>query len=846
MKFGLILFVFALGAFADEFFEKKIRPVLVERCYGCHSEKVREPKAGLRLDSREGVRRGGDSGPAIVIGKPEESRLLKAISYTDFQLRMPPTGKLPDAVVADFAEWIRRGAEDPRETSFVVPARKPVGSDIERGKKYWAFQPLRPGKLEMPGGKPVSKEVWIRRVSFDLTGLPPTPAAVRAFVADSSPGAYETVVDRLLASPQYGERYGRHWLDLVRYAETNGHEYDNNKLDAYRYRDYVVRAFNEDLPYDQFVKEHVAGDLLPRPRVSRDGAILESPLATGAYWFGEVLNSATDSEKSRADEVDNQIDVMSKAFLGLTVACARCHDHKFDPIPTADYYGLAGILHSTSMREAVVDSPERRAAIQAAHAKIPLRLQAAEKRRIVLRPGDELFDGWDQWQSSGEAFSLGGADSSGRGAEALVGSLTSRKFRMPKRYVHVRMRGTQSDKKLVENNPLRVTLVADEYRSEYFVASGSADFEWVSARMVLPFERMCYFEVVDRSRSGHLEVDAIVISDHKEPPQVVVESPAVASAPVAGAEIPESAFAMVAMDEAPHDVKLHIRGSHQNLGEVVPRHVLQVLSPGDGRVSGPGSGRLELAEWLASPGNALTARVLVNRMWKHHFGKGLVKSTDNFGLTGDRPESREMLDALAAQFLADGWSVKKLNRRIVLSDAYRGELPVRRLEAEAVRDAMLAVSGRFDSQVGGPSVGPYISKYQDGRGKPVSGPLDGDGRRSLYVQVRRNFLSPMMLAFDYPLPVSTIGTRSVSTVPSQALILLNNEFVLQQAEFWGSRIGKVAGDDSLRVRTMFEEAFGRAPLDWELQESLSFLAQGRSLAELGHVLLNSAEFLYVQ
>ncbi len=800
VKIWVGILAMATAAHADEFFEKKIRPVLVERCYGCHSEKLREPKAGLRLDSREGVRRGGDSGPAIVTGKPEESRLIKAISYTDFNLRMPPTGKLSDETIADFAEWVRRGAEDPRETGFVAPARLAVGADIERGRKYWAFQPLSGGaggtridelieaKLAAKGLKPAPaapRTVWLRRVTFDLTGLPPTTEEVDAFLKDRSSKAFETVVDRLLASPHYGERYGRHWLDLVRYAETNGHEYDNNKLDAWRYRDYVVRAFNEDLPYGDFVREQIAGDLLPNQRVSKDGSVREAPLGTGMYWFGEILNSPTDSEKSMADQVDNQIDVLSKTFLGLTVACARCHDHKFDPIPTKDYYGLAGILHSTMRREAVIDSPARAEAIRAAHAKIDGVVRDIGKRTIKLRDGDQLFDSWDQWTATGEAFSMvkagGVADSAGRGAESLVGSLTSKKFRLPKRYVHVRLRGTKGNQYLAENEPLRVTLVANDYRSEYFVANGKAGFDWVSLRMVLPYQRMSYFEIVDRSRTGHIAVDAIVLSDHKEPPEVAVEESAPWGAPRAATEIQESAFAMVADDDAPHDVRLHIRGSHQNLGEPVPRHVLSVLSKaGASAGDAQRSGRLELAEWLSSRDNALAARVIVNRIWKHHFGQGLARTTDNFGLTGERPEQRELLEHLAAEFVADGGSIKRLNRRIVLSAAYRrasvidpesakadprNELlqhfPVQRLEAEALRDAMLAVSGGLNPALGGPSVTPYISKYQDGRGKPKSGPLDGEGRRSIYTQVRRNFLPPMFLAFDYPLPISTIGSRSV-------------------------------------------------------------------------------------
>jgi hypothetical protein len=893
----LLLVAAALSAAeGDEFFESRIRPVLVEKCYACHSSKLREPKANLLLDSRAALRKGGDSGPVLSPGKPEASRLFQAVSYTDFHLRMPPTGKLPDAVIADFKSWIAMGAPDPRQDA--PAARKtPATIDIDKGRRFWAFQPLAASpvpavknaawprndidrfllaRLEEKSLRPAPespRRPWLRRVTFALTGLPPTPAEADAFEADPSPNAHAIVVDRLLASPHYGERWARHWLDLVRFAETNGHEYDNNKLDAWQYRDYVIRAFNEDVPYDAFVREHLAGDLLPNPRISKDGTRLESPLGTNFLWFGEVLNSATDSIKSKADTVDNQLDVIGKTFLGLTVACARCHDHKFDPIPTADYYGMAGILHSTAMREAVIDSPARAAAIHAAHLQVPLLTRHPGKSKIVLRPGDQLFEDfsgstWGDWHATGEAFAAGPsngiADSAGRGANELVGSLTSRKFRMPKRWVHIRLNAAKGDKSLIEREPVRVTLVADDYKSIHYLGSGSGEFEWVSFRMTLPYQRLCYFEIVDRSRTGSVAVDAIVFSDASSPPSLETAEPAVWQSPAQSFPLPESTFGMIAWDESASNVKLHIRGSHQNLGEEIPRHFLQVLWRSPEPPAVQGSGRLQTAAWLTGDAAHLLARVFVNRVWKHHFGHGLVRSADNFGLTGERPSHRELLDSLAAKFIASGWSTKALHREILLSSAYRmssrkndaasavdprNELlhhfPVQRLEAEAVRDAMLAVSGSLNRQLHGPSVVPYISKYQDGRGKPRPGPLDGNGRRSLYIEVRRNFLTPMFLAFDYPLPISTIGARGTSTVPAQALILMNNEFVLQQAAKWAESASQHAQTNPAKVTALFRQAFARNPEDWEVAESLQFLST-RSLADLAHVLFNSAEFLYVQ
>jgi cytochrome c553 len=941
------------AAEGDEFFESRIRPVLVERCYSCHSTQAKMAMGGLRLDTAEALRKGGDSGPSIVPGDPSRSRLIEAVRYSSLRLKMPPSGKLTDAQIADFERWVAMGAPDPRTppaTAATAPKPSAAGTmDLAAARRFWSLQPTaRPtlptvrnsawvrspidafllSKLEQKGLQPAAAatpRAWIRRVTFDLTGLPPTPQEIDDYLADKSTEADRRVVERLLASPHYGERWARHWLDLVRFAETNGHEFDNEKLDSWRYRDYIIRAFNQDLPYDQLVKEHVAGDLLANPRLSLDGTHYESPLGTGAFWFGEILNSATDSVKSRADMVDNQLDVFGKTFLGLTVACARCHDHKFDPIPTADYYALAGVMHSTYVREAVIDSPKRQSEIEAAHrrvAEINARIRALvpdtdtpQPKPLALREGDVVFedfnDGYEGWTAAGAAFgqrptrqiapnqpiaNFAGealASSFGAGTDRLVGSLTSRKFKMPKLWVHVRLAGTKGDRYIKEREQLRVTVVADDHKSEHFVSKGTPGLHWVTIRMTKEIGRTCYFEFVDRSTSGHIAVDTILFSDHDKPP-------ADADAPLPGgpatledripspgrselaelrrqraaaeAAIPPSAFAMISMEEDPHNVKLHIRGSHQNLGAEVPRAFLRVLSKGDqAEPFRQGSGRLELAEAIASPTNPLTTRVMVNRVWKHHFGQGLVHSLDNFGKMGELPSHPELLDWLAVRFIESKWSIKELHRLITLSSAYRmsattsarameadprnsllHHMPVRRLEAEAIRDTMLSISGMLQPALYGPSVVPHISKYQDGRGKPKSGPLDGEGRRSIYIQVRRNFIPPMFLAFDYPLPVSAIGARGVSTVPSQALLMLNNEFVAAAASAWARQTIRDENVPERRVQRLYAQAFGRPPEDWEQRDTLSFIAaakaqdEQRAWTDLCHVLLNSAEFLYVQ
>ncbi|MCC6291081.1 MAG: PSD1 domain-containing protein [Bryobacterales bacterium] len=825
-----------------EFFEKRIRPVFAAKCMGCHGPQASPVRAHLRLDSREGMRKGGDSGPAIVPGDAAKSLLMKAVSYTDLDLRMPPTGKLSDAEIADLRRWIDMGAPDPRTAAGGLAGSRQL--DVERGKRHWAFRPVaKPAaKPEMAAGEPASKRVWLRRVTYDLTGLPPSREEMASYLADSSTESDGRVVERLLASPHYGERWARHWLDLVRFAETNGHEFDNDKLDAWRYRDYVIRAFNQDVPYNQFVREHIAGDLMPVKRLSRDGSFYESPIGTGFYWFGEVLNSAVDSVKSRSDQVDNQIDVMGKTFLGLTVACARCHDHKFDPVPTLDYYSLAGYLHSTAMQEAVIDSPGRGRAIGEAAAKVPHRQE--RRPETSLRENDVLFASFrggtpDGWTAQGVPDA--------HGAKEFVGSYTSRKFALKQLWVHVLLRGTKTDKALRERAPLRVTVVADDHKSEHFFPGGKG-WEWVTVRMTKEIGRICYFEIVDRARDGYLQVDRIVLSGDEKAPPLGATAEGAPEAPVpAQPSLPPSTFAMIAMDEDPGDTRVHIRGSHKNLGEIAPRRFLRVIAGEDQTPVEPGrSGRLALAEWMASERNPLTARVMVNRIWAHHFGKGLVPTPDNFGMTGERPSNPAMLDWLAARFVESGWSVKAVHREIVLSPQYRAaNLPVRRLEAEAIRDALLAVSGSLDPAMYGRSVPPYISKYQDGRGKPKTGPLDGANRRSLYIEVRRNFLTPMFLAFDYPLPVSTTGARGASTVPSQALMMMNNEFVLLCAGRWAQRLEREEPDEQARVRRMFEEAFARPAEDWEVREVAAF-ARERGWKEAAHTLFNSAEFLYVQ
>ncbi|MGH9674971.1 MAG: DUF1549 domain-containing protein, partial [Bryobacteraceae bacterium] len=776
----------SLHAQSVEFFEKKIRPVLAEKCYACHNATL--ATSGLRLDTREGLTRGGTRGAAIVAGHPESSLLLRALSWEDQHLKMPPTGRLSPEQIADFTDWIKTGAPDPRiETA---PASSAI--DVAAGRRFWAFQPLvrvKPPAVRNPAwprsdvdsfllagleakglapAAPADRRTLIRRATFDLIGLPPSREEVAAFLADPSPRAFEKVVDRLLASPHYGERWGRHWLDLMRFGETSGHEFDSDKPDAWRYRDYVIRAFNEDVPYDRFLAEHVAGDLVATRRVSAGGTQLESILGTGFFGLHEERNAADDLAEVQAENVDNQIDVLSKSFLGLTVACARCHDHKFDPIPTADYYALAGILHSTRQREMDLSTPATRLEIEAAHRalgavneKVRARLapelrraaasfhpsgdawkkaldRAAREPDHVLHPlavlsqpsekpflerlaelraqlekagapraGDIEFTdfsrgSYDGWEVEGTAFGAaptvivppnqalaghrGGAvaNSFGHGSDELTGVLVSRSFVVQKRFLHVRIAGSVDKSRRREHGVLRFTIQVAG-RPAFVNVDEDGVFAWKTVGIRLQEGQHCHLVIADRARDGHIVVDRVVLSDEGRPPALapnrrvvamlansdltslekliaayremftaaleagdaesrwllaalepsgkvenLADRPAIAplveERAAAAARIPPVAYGLVSTDGAPRDVPIARRGNMHDPGPTTARGFLQVLPAGNAGAFRDGSGRGELARLLSNGENPLVARVMVNRIWKHHFGEGLVRT----------------------------------------------------------------------------------------------------------------------------------------------------------------------------------------------------------------------------
>jgi hypothetical protein len=1091
-----------------EFFEKKVRPVLAERCFECHSAAAKKKRGGLQLDSRAAVLKGGDTGPAVWPGAPEKSLLIKAIRYGDPDLRMPPKSRLAEAEVAALSAWVKMGAPWPADSRPTSAGGGHAFDLHKRKQSHWAWQPLRPPEappavkdtrwpcgaidrfllaaLEAKGLKPApaaDRRTLIRRVTFDLIGLPPTPAEVEAFVRDESPEALTRVVDRLLASPHFGERWGRHWLDLVRYAESRGHEFDYPVPNASQYRDYVIRALNADVPYARFVAEHIAGDLLPNPRLHPREGFNESVLGTGFWFLGEEVHSPVDIRQDKADRFDNRLDVLTKTFLGLTVACARCHDHKFDAISQKDYYALFGFLESSGYRLVRFDALEHNRGIARAFTALRQKARPAVQRaladavrptasrlaeyllaareakggrlesiararkldekqlarwvthlRSAARAADDPLHAWakvaadsragdparlaevlrpivarwrerisdagkgadvvidyarcrpEDWMPDDVVYGTGPVragdcslrDAPGQpllkffargaaeidpvwrglkaapGAEKEPGALGGREragrtIRTPtftvkggKVFYLVRGKGlayAAVDAHGLINGPLHAQLVmglnaGPEFRwvahdlTPYaghrthieFTADQGADFavamvvqadqapglldpphqallallssqdartlEGLAAahqRLFLDLaERLAEDRIAgsadDARLADWLVRHADLFSESAGKRLADAAAPFLVTQKELAARIKvESRLAPAMFDGNGVDEHVYLRGVAKLPGALAPRRFLEALAGPDPLRVAHGSGRLELARQMTDPErNPLLARVMVNRIWHHLFGRGIVGSVDNFGELGGRPTHPELLDYLADRFIKEGWSVKKMIRTLVLTRAYQmssrpderadqadpgnlllHRMRVRRLEGEAVRDALLAVSGRLDAKLYGTSVPVYLTPFLEGRGRPASGPLDGDGRRSLYLAVRRNFLSPMLLAFDTPIPFSTVGKRTVSNVPAQALILMNDPMVHRQAHVWAKRVLARPGTARERITEMYMAAFSRPPTAAELDACAAFLREQAGLhagrqddpavwADLAHTLFNVKEFIFVQ
>lgn len=905
----------AQDAAGIEFFEKKIRPVLVEHCYKCHNVELKKPKGGLLVDSREGLLKGGESGPAIVPGKPDESWLIKAVRYERADLKMPQNGKLPAAVIADLEKWVSMGAPDPRKANLAANYK---GLDVEAGRKFWAFQPPKKSapplvkdalwaksdidrfvlaKLESKNLRPakdVDRAVLIRRVYFALIGLPPTPEQIDAFLNDKSPEAFVKVVDQLLASPHFGERWGRHWLDVARFAESTGGGRTMLLKDAWRFRDYVINAFNTDKPINRFIMEQIAGDLL-KSDSAEDRAW--GIVALAFLMLGPTNYERQDKPALEMDVIDEQLDTMGRAFLGMTIGCARCHDHKFDPIPTKDYYALAGILKSTKslIHENVskwVERPLPMPPDQELAVKKHDALVAALKEQIKLAKDagtKTVIAGTFQPTVKGaiDPKDLPGIvidDSQAKKIGPWKHSVFTGNF-IGTGYLYDD-RGAKDDKTLTfvpeftKKGVYEVRLAyvpstnrADKVAIRIFHADGddtvyvnqkrppSIDGRFVSLGQYRFEKGSQWFVMISTAgANGHVVADAVqflpeeLLEDKKAPPAAKekVETPKGKgpSQKQLEAELkkliasgPERNMAMcVSEGDKISDFYVCIRGNVYNKGETVKRGFLQVATVGAmPTIPAKESGRRQLAEWLASRDNPLTARVFVNRVWNHLFGAGLVRTVDNFGATGETPSHPELLDYLAVDFMDNGWSVKKLIRQIVLSRAYQmasdmdskeglaadpenrllWHMNRRRLEAECIRDAILAVGGQLDRKSYGPNIKKGTTVERDYKFEDV--------RRSVYTPIFRNKLLELFEVFDFGDPNLVVGKRNVSTVSTQALYMMNSPFVMEQAQQAAKALLAQSGlDDTARLDRAYWLALGRLPTERERKIATDFLAQSGS------------------
>jgi mono/diheme cytochrome c family protein len=923
----------------EEFFEKKIRPIFAANCQRCHNAKSKI--AGLDLTTAEAFQRGGDSGPAINKEKPEESRLLKVVGY-DGETKMPPSGKLKDHEIAALTEWVKMGAPwpdaVPPAASESLPKNPNARSFTEEERGFWSYQPLgavgavgAAGAMKEAAPPQVKDEAWaqspvdrfilrrledknlkpappadkltlLRRATFDLTGLPPTESEMRDFLADRSPDAFNKVVERLLASPRYGERWGRHWLDVARYADSTGNDEDHRYPHAWKYRDYVIESFNDDLPYDQFIREQLAGDLLPAKNpgeVNRRGVI-----ATGFLALGPKAIAQQDKKKMLYDVYDEQVDATTKAFLGLTVSCARCHDHKFDPILTKDYYAMIGMFASTRSFtdseshvsvvlekplvpkeeferykaarreyqakerrvriaiEEIVDEVKEREVKEGSHRLADYFVAAREVYQVgapaadvarranlneetlrrwadFLKPGDDVHGYLNEWNNAAR--------------DKLAATAQGYRERFQKRFAEWQEKigkwRVEYRNALAENKPLpekpKFEAGDDRFFNDVYFAGGP-------------------FDVGDKDQKRFSpEQWSRLTTLRKEQEELKKSAPS------------EPEMACAIEDGHLVEQKVLIRGDYNNPGEAAPKGFPAILARYDTKPSFVGSGRLQLAEWLTQPGHPLTARVMINRIWQWHFGEGLVRTPDNFGRMGERPTHPELLDYLAAQFVKNGWSIKATHRIIMLSNAYRmssvnpntaeeadpdnrllTRFNRRRLSVEEMRDGLLAIDGTLDLTMGGTL---QTGRGTDGENNQARLSLNPEKlkRRTVYLPLRRANLPTLLNLFDFGDATTTSGKRQLTNVATQALFWLNSEFLYERAQnFAKSLLDQKEMSDVARIETAFARILNRRPDKGEVDQALNYVAgfkqkfagekaDQRAWQSLCRVLMSSNDFVYV-
>jgi len=915
----------AEDATQNEYFEKKVRPVLVARCQPCHNSKVKT--AGLDLETGAGFVHGGASGPLISKDKLDDSRLLHVVSYVE-RVKMPPTGKLhPDELTA-ITEWVKGGGAWPGAPAIVAEAAvstglSPSGTRIhgagiqDTERKFWSFQPVVdpavPGvknagwvrnpidrfilaKLEEKGLKPAapaSKSVLLRRATYDLSGLPPTEKELDAFLSDASPNAFEKVVDRLLASPRYGEKWGRQWLDVARYADSTGNDEDHRYPYAWRYRDYVINAFNSDMPYDQFVREQVAGDLMP---AANGAAVNERGLvATGFLALGPKALAQPDKRKMIVDVWDEQIDVTSRAFLGLTVACARCHDHKFDPIQTRDYYSMMGMFASTTDFADAKSGVAKLLYVPLVEKKVYEDYKAGQGRFDRKRTEREILEENSQLERNlklaphvAEYMLAAWKVRKEKAVAADVAKASGLDSRILDKWVKaLEPEGAPPHYDAwMQARPEDLPGVAATYQKQYadkldgwskqvtkwrekaekaLESNGTPPAKPSLDPERAPFFHAVYFEDGPFSADPK-EFDKIYGPEFAKKIEGMKkeESELKKSLP------PEPAMACAVQDGPVVAQKVFIRGDYASEGEDAPKVFPQVLQRPDDPVVAQGSGRLELAQWLAGAKNPLTARVMVNRLWLGHFGEGIVRSPDNFGKMGERPTHPELLDWLASRFVESGWSVKRMQKLMMMYAAYQMSSDVtssedpenrllshfnrRRLNVEEIRDAMLAIDGSIDYEMGGTLQKGFGTDGENSNGRLSLNP-EKVKRRMVYIPLRRSNLASILNLFDFGDAVTPSGKRVLTNVAPQALFAMNSGFVQERADTLAKQLLAAYPDEKARMTEAFRMILSRAPEPDEMDALFTYIARFRkkfparseevAWQSVSHILLASSEFFYL-
>ena len=873
-----------------EFFEKRVRPILVEHCYECHDSQV---DGGLSLSSRRGLLNGGDSGPALVAGDPESSLLIEAVRYQNRDLQMPPQNRLDSDSVKTLETWVKMGAPDPRTESEAT--RAPTGMSIADGRDFWSFQPVTDPvvptvrdtdwvqspidafikyELESSGISPApasDRDALIRRIYLDLVGIPPTAEQVQAFVADTSPNAIRSLVDQLLASPEYGERWGRHWLDVARYADSNGLDENLAFGNAWRYRDYVIDAFNNDKPFDRFVMEQIAGDLIP-------DANRETRTATGFLVLGAKVLAEPDREKLTMDTIDEQLDTTGKAFLGMTFGCVRCHDHKFDPIKQSDYYALAAIFKSTTTfgdtntgaikhwHEHVFATEDELESLETVDAEI-----ARLKKEATTFKNDAMAKLREQARSKAAAYLSACTQFDVDDSLQLIAQVAETNGLHPRTLHHCRrhLEFHSNDPVFQPWHELQGAADPGLAVSDFYEAL----FEEAEAK---PDKDLSQKTQLSKSQATNKSLD-VESQGIRLPKRPSIESVRSALRDASGflAVPPKPEFAFDAQTLSEYDqlmerarlyesrakdvpsamgvrdgatvsaLPIHIRGSHLNLGVPVAREFPEVMRSSSIRPIFPShqSGRLEFAQWMTNTRHPLTARVYVNRVWRWHFGEGLVRTTENFGVLGDQPSHPELLDWLARRFMASGWSTKELHRLILSSSVYQmssshpdvafgtdvdpenrlwWRFPIQRMGPEQLRDSILAVSGRLDRSMAGKTV-PLRNRQFVFNHTSVDHTKYDSLRRAVYLPVIRNNLYTLFEQFDFPDPTMPTGDRSATVVAPQALLLMNDPLVMDSAAHFARYLQRLSLSDASRIELAYKRALGRAPTEVESRRAMEFI-----------------------